>query len=87
MPKIVRVLSELHLEGKKYQPNAVIQLDDKRAKALEDAGSVDSDPEAVAYCKDKLGAVVVKHELVKSADANDEGGATTGAGSDKTPQA
>lgn len=71
MPKIVRVLSDLPLEGKKYQPNALIQLDDKLAKTLEGAGAVDSDPNAVAYCKDKLRVQVVKHEPAETAGAAD----------------
>lgn len=70
MPKIVRVLSELPLDGKKYQPNALVKLDDKRAKALESAGAVDATAEAVAYCKDELGVEVVEHAPAATPEAS-----------------
>ena len=61
MSKTVRVLATLYLAGQEYQPNHVLELDDKTAKALEKEGSVDSAPEAVAYCTEQLGAKVIKH--------------------------
>lgn len=70
--KTVRVLSRLDLEGKTYQPNNLVEIDDKRVKSLEADGTVDSDADAVAYCKDKLGVQVVKHTPVTDESPADE---------------
>lgn len=61
MSKTVRVLVTFFLDGQEYQPNNVLELDDKTAKSLEKDSSVDSTPEAVAYCVEQLGAKVIKH--------------------------
>lgn len=54
--KKVRVLREIELKGKTYQPNSVLVLDDKLAASLAGEGSVDSSAEAVKYCESELGA-------------------------------
>lgn len=83
MPKIVRVLFELPLDGKKYQPNQLVKLDDKRAKALEAAGAVDSTTEAVEYCKGE-GVVVIDH-VADTIGADDASAAAKGEGGDSNP--
>lgn len=67
MPKIVRVLSGLTLDGQKYAPNSLVTLDDKRVKSLEASGDVDSDAEAVSYCREQLGVAVIDHAEVVAA--------------------
>lgn len=62
MAKTCRVLVTLYLEGQTYEPNSVIELSDKQAKALEKEGSVDTTREAVLYCTNDLGAAVTRHE-------------------------
>lgn len=64
MAKKVRVLATLYLDGAEYPANTVLQLDDKQAKALEKDGTVDSTPEAVAYCTDVLGQQAILHPAV-----------------------
>ncbi|WP_025917677.1 hypothetical protein [Herminiimonas sp. CN] len=61
MAKKVRVLATLYLDGKEYMPNTVLELDDKQAKSMEKDGTVDTAPEAVAYCTSTLGQPVIKH--------------------------
>lgn len=34
-----------------FEPNQVVELDDKAAKAAIDAGHADDDPDAIAYAK------------------------------------
>ncbi|MGN5354336.1 hypothetical protein ACQ4P5_20250 [Ralstonia sp. L16] len=67
MPKTVRVLSSLTLDDQKYPPNSLVTIDDKRAKSLEAAGDVDSDPDAVSYCREQLGVHAIDHAEVVAA--------------------
>ena len=62
MSKTCRVLVTLYLEGQTYEPNSVIELADKQAKALEKDGQVDTTREAVLYCTGDLGVAVTRHE-------------------------
>ena len=65
MAKTCRVLVTLYLEGQTYEPNSVIELADKQAKALEKDGAVDTSREAVLYCTNDLGAAVTRHETAE----------------------
>ncbi|AQW28813.1 hypothetical protein ACKZDW_09005 [Ralstonia syzygii subsp. celebesensis] len=67
MPKTVRVLSSLALDDQKYPPNSLVTIDDKRAKSLEASGDVDSDADAVSYCREQLGVEVIDHAEVVAA--------------------
>ena len=66
MAKTCRVLVTLYLEGQTYEPNCVIELADKRAKALEKEGQIDSTREAVLYCTNDLGVAVTRHETAEA---------------------
>jgi len=73
MPKTVRALSTLALDGQEYPPNSLVVIDDKRAKSLEAAGDVDSDADAVSYCRETLGVKVIDHaEAVAALKASQE---------------
>ena len=54
--KKVRVLREVELKGKLYQPNSVLIIDEKLAANLAGEGSVDTSAEAVKYCEQELRA-------------------------------
>lgn len=58
---VARVLCFLPLEGREYQPNALVEFSDKDAKWLKESGQIDDDKSAVAYVKNKLSGTVVKH--------------------------
>ena len=62
MTKTCRVLVTLYLEGQTYEPNCLVELADKQAKALEKEGQIDSSREAVLYCTNDLGVTVSRHE-------------------------
>lgn len=64
MPK-VRILSVVHLDGEKYQPNQVVDLPAAIAKSFAEQGQVDTHKDAVAYCINELGAEVVVHPAPK----------------------
>ena len=66
MAKTCRVLVTLYLEGQTYEPNCVIELADKQAKALEKDGQIDSTREAVLYCTNDLGVIVTRHETAEA---------------------
>jgi hypothetical protein len=68
MVKKVRILVGAQFEGRVYEPNAVVEFDDKLAKSFEKEGLVDSTVEAVAYCLDS-GASVIKHTSAAKEDA------------------
>lgn len=73
MPKTVRALSSLTLDGQIYPPNSLVLIDDKRAKSLEAAGDVDSDADGVSYCREQLGVTVIDHaEAVAALKASQE---------------
>ncbi|MET3132869.1 hypothetical protein AAKU55_003150 [Oxalobacteraceae bacterium GrIS 1.11] len=61
MAKIARVIAVLHLDGNEYHPNQVIEFDNGTAKALKDAGSIDTEPAAIAYCTDTLRVKMIRH--------------------------
>jgi hypothetical protein len=72
MSKKVRVLSPLPFEGQTYQPDQVVEFDDKIVKAFEKDGVVDTSPDAVSYCLDQLGAKVQKHCMTEEEAARVE---------------
>lgn len=57
--KKVRVLSDLFVHGTLYRPNSVLVLDAAFAKPLVEAGYVDDNKAAVAYCETELGVAAV----------------------------
>lgn len=61
MAKKARVIAVLHMDGNTYQPNQVIEFDDKAAKELQLQGAIDTDPDAVAYCIKELSVQVIRH--------------------------
>jgi hypothetical protein len=58
---MVRVLSQVDLDGKTYKVNDVVSLPADKAKMLCDSAQADAEPAAVAYCTDELGAPVQAH--------------------------
>ena len=69
MSKKVRILVGAQFEGRAYEPNQVVEFDDKMAKVLEKEGMVDSTAEAVAYCTGDLGVQSFKHESMADEEA------------------
>jgi hypothetical protein len=68
MSKQVRILVVTNLDGNEYQPNDVVELANKTAKALCDAGFADMTPEALKYCLSDLGAQVKAHVVGDDAE-------------------
>jgi hypothetical protein len=62
-----RILAVVHLDGKIYQPNQVVDLPAANAKSLADQGQVDPDKGAISYCINELGAEVIVHAAPKAA--------------------
>lgn len=60
--KKVRVLAAWPLEGRTYQPNQVVQVEDAKVKQAIKDGVVDGGKDAVAYCINELGAQIVVHD-------------------------
>lgn len=63
MAKKARVLVGFHLEGNFYQPDQVVEFDDKLAKSLEKDGAIDSAVAAVTDSVERLGVKPVKHAM------------------------
>jgi hypothetical protein len=77
MAKKARILVALHLEGNLYQPDQVVEFDDKLAKVLEKDGHVDTNAAAVADSVERLGAKLLRHaptgaEVQRIADATEK---------------
>lgn len=47
----VRALVTVHLDGKVYPPDSVLDLTADQLEALTEIGAVDSHPDAVAYAR------------------------------------
>ncbi|WP_213778871.1 hypothetical protein [Caballeronia sp. dw_276] len=58
---LVRMLQNAWIHTSQYFCNDVVSMPAKLATAHEKAGLVDSDPDAVAYARDQLGAVPKEH--------------------------
>lgn len=59
----VRILAALTLDGVAYQPNQVVDMPAATAKSYQAEGQVDANKDAVAYCVNELGAVVIVHAV------------------------
>lgn len=70
MSKQVRILIYTALDGNEYQPNDVVELANKTAKALCDGGYADMTVEAVKYCVSDLGAQVKAHVVGDDAEVD-----------------
>lgn len=75
---LVRVLAALHLEGKAYAANDVVEFPPEVVEARVKAGEVDDREAAVDYCLKELGKKPIKHEPVAaevSGESESEGDA------------
>ncbi|MGL6245640.1 hypothetical protein [Pseudomonas sp.] len=68
----VRILTAFTLDGIDYHPNQVVDFPVATAKAQEAAGTVDAHKEAVSYCVNDLGAVVVIHKIKTTASGDEK---------------
>jgi hypothetical protein len=64
---LVRILQAIRIHATDYFCNDVVSLPAKLAAAHEKAGSVDSDPDAIAYARDQLGKEPIEHVVPEGA--------------------
>lgn len=57
-----RILMSTRIDDIDYQPNQVVDFPAAMARALAKEGVVDANADAVGFCIDQLGAVVVQHQ-------------------------
>lgn len=62
-----RILLSLHLDGRDYEPNQIVDFPPAMAKALSNEGQIDISKEAVSYCTNELGAQVIVHDQSSAA--------------------
>lgn len=58
---LVRILQAIRIDWIDYFCNDVVSMPEKLASVHEKSGTVDTDPDAVAYARDQLGAVTKEH--------------------------
>ncbi|CAE6880108.1 hypothetical protein [Paraburkholderia domus] len=58
---LVRILQSIRIHATEYLCNDVVSMPPKLAAVHEKAGTVDSDPDAVAYARDELGKEPIEH--------------------------
>lgn len=63
---LVRMLQNARIDSTDYHCNDLVAMPAKLAAAHQKAGTVDSDEDAVAFARDKLGAVPKEHVVPDS---------------------